>query len=185
MESACSEEECRNRGPRGGICKKCARRAHYKANRGHELATMKAWREKNYEHDKARQKAWYDANTDYFKAKYLANRDMLLTRKREWRAANPGAETHHSRAWRKRNPEKWALRNRENQRRRRGDAVVDYAAILTEHGMACHICSGEIDSLADLHFDHVLPLARGGAHAEDNIRPAHALCNMRKGAKIA
>lgn len=77
---------------------------------------MKAWREANHEYDKARQKAWYRDNVAYFEAKYRASREMLLTRKREWRAANPGAETHYSREWRKRNPEKWALRNRENQR---------------------------------------------------------------------
>lgn len=62
---------------------------------------------------------------------------------------------------------------------------MDYAAILAEHGMTCHICTGEIESLTDLHFDHVIPLARGGEHSAANIRPSHAVCNLRKGARIA
>lgn len=51
--------------------------------------------------------------------------------------------------------------------------------------MVCHICTCDIESLADLHFDHVVPLAKGGTHTADNIRPAHALCNLRKSDKVA
>ena len=32
--------------------------------------------------------------------------------------------------------------------------------------------------------DHVIPLARGGTHSNDNIRPAHAKCNLRKSSKL-
>ena len=184
MQEPTCGDECVNRGPRGGLCRKCARRRHYLANREHELATMAAWREANRAYDKARQREWYGEHTELFAAKYRANRDVLLARKKAQRAANPGGETRYSREWRKRNPEKWALRNRENQRRRRGEKPVDYAAILAEHGMHCHICDTAIESLAELHFDHVIPLAKGGLHVAENIRPSHALCNMRKGVKI-
>lgn len=184
MDQRTCGDECENRGPRGGICKKCHRRRHYLANREHELATMAAWRKANRDYDKARQRQWYAENTDYFVAKYRANRTALLARKKAQRAANPGGETHHSRNWRKRNAQKWALRNRENQRRRRGEKVVDYAAILAEHGMWCHICETAIETFAELHMDHVIPLAKGGPHATENIRPAHALCNLRKGDSI-
>jgi 5-methylcytosine-specific restriction endonuclease McrA len=61
---------------------------------------------------------------------------------------------------------------------------VDYAVVLAEHGMVCHICTEDIASLDDLHFDHVIPLSKGGPHAAENIRPSHALCNLRKGARL-
>lgn len=61
---------------------------------------------------------------------------------------------------------------------------VDYSAILAEYGMVCHICAVEIPGVQDLHFDHVIPLSKGGAHAMDNIRPSHARCNLSKGAKL-
>ena len=63
-------------------------------------------------------------------------------------------------------------------------ANVDYVAILAEHGMTCHICREPIAGRADLHFDHVIPLAKGGPHHADNIRPSHALCNIRKGDRL-
>jgi len=50
--------------------------------------------------------------------------------------------------------------------------------------MVCHICTEGIASLDDLHFDHVIPLSKGGPHAAENIRPSHALCNLRKGARL-
>lgn len=64
-------------------------------------------------------------------------------------------------------------------------AAVDLAAILAEHGMVCHLCGGDIATRADLHFDHVVPLSLGGAHEPENIRPAHAFCNLSKGNRIA
>lgn len=90
------------------------------------------------------------------------------------------------RAWRKANPERWRELNRAHVNRRRAQTkeYVDYSAILAEHGMWCHICSMVIASLDDLHFDHVIPLAKGGAHSAANIRPSHAACNLAKGAKL-
>jgi 5-methylcytosine-specific restriction endonuclease McrA len=88
------------------------------------------------------------------------------------------------RNWKKRNP----LAVREMTRRRTaklaGVPRVDYGAILQEHAWVCHICKGMIASRADLHFDHVIPLSKGGSHTAENIRPSHALCNLRKSAKL-
>ncbi len=35
-----------------------------------------------------------------------------------------------------------------------------------------------------LSLDHVMPLARGGEHAIDNVQAAHLRCNVRKGVKL-
>lgn len=123
------------------------------------------------------------------RAYYAANRERLLARQREWIKANPGYYTPHGRRWRAANIERARQHcNEHHQRRRaqiRGTQVepVDFAVILTEHGMVCHLCGGGIEP-GDLHFDHVIPLARGGTHTYDNIRPAHAGCNLRKGCRI-
>ncbi|WP_408995767.1 HNH endonuclease [Streptomyces europaeiscabiei] len=50
--------------------------------------------------------------------------------------------------------------------------------------MQCYLCGRGIAGLSQLHFDHVVPLSRGGTHAVDNIRPAHAACNLRKSDKL-
>lgn len=186
----CTPDDCRNRGPRGGLCKSCwnARNlASYHANPDERNAQNKAWREANPERVKEKNAAWYRANADKEAAKYLEQRDKLRAYYRERRAANPGSEREYQRLWRQRNPEKWALKNRENSRRRqtgRTASRVAYATVLERDGMVCHICQDSIADLSDLHFDHVIPLARGGAHHADNIKPAHALCNLRKSDKI-
>ncbi|WP_431966089.1 HNH endonuclease [Actinacidiphila sp. bgisy160] len=61
---------------------------------------------------------------------------------------------------------------------------MDYAKLLELHGLNCHLCGEPIQGRGDLHFDHVVPLARGGAHSMDNIRPAHMTCNLRKAVKF-
>ena len=52
----------------------------------------------------------------------------------------------------------------------------------------CHLCAEEID--LDLHYnderawtlDHIAPVADGGdLLAEENLAPAHRICNARKG----
>lgn len=84
-------------------------------------------------------------------------------------------------------PEERRLINaRANGARKKGVATVepvDFAAILERDGHVCHICSREVEP-SDIHFDHVIPLARGGAHSMENIRVAHSLCNLRKGTKM-
>lgn len=90
------------------------------------------------------------------------------------------------RAWYAENPERAREQTRRYQARRSAATVeeVSYAAILEREGMVCHICGVDIQGMSDLHFDHVIPLSRGGAHSNDNIKPSHAACNLRKGAKI-
>lgn len=170
-----------------GLCKRCYRRQWYLDHRDHERATMATWYAENAEHKRSEWAKWRAQNVEhlreYRKRNYEANRDAALARRADYRRRNPGAGT----AWRKANPERWALQNRENARRRakaKGSERVDYAAILAEHGMVCHICGGEIPTLDDLHFDHVIPLARGGLHVPENIRPSHAVCNLRKGVRF-
>jgi 5-methylcytosine-specific restriction endonuclease McrA len=41
------------------------------------------------------------------------------------------------------------------------------------------------DWLLGLHIDHLIPIAKGGPDTLDNVRPAHALCNLKKGSKLA
>ena len=44
----------------------------------------------------------------------------------------------------------------------------------------CGIC-GQPVTREDMHMDHVAARSRGGADSVDNLRTAHALCNIRRG----
>lgn len=69
--------------------------------------------------------------------------------------------------------------------RRRRAITIEAAA---RYGYRCHLCGELIDpydttSERRLSPDHVIPVAKGGAHSVDNIRPAHLDCNKRRGAR--
>lgn len=133
--------------------------------------------------------------------KGLCQRCYMRVKARQWRAEHPGYDAEAHSAWRaanieesrrrardyaKTHPEtKRAVEARRQERLRRSqDERIDYEKVLAEHGMVCHICWWDITSRDDLHFDHVVPLARGGTHTYDNIKPAHSGCNRWKHARL-
>jgi len=64
---------------------------------------------------------------------------------------------------------------------------VDPHDIYVRDGWKCCICGGRVDpslSWPDpwvATLDHVRPVSRGGAHAQDNLATAHWVCNLIKG----
>lgn len=56
---------------------------------------------------------------------------------------------------------------------------VDYSQVRSLADGLCHICLFPMDGDRG-HVDHVVPIARGGAHAMDNLALAHSRCNGRK-----
>lgn len=86
------------------------------------------------------------------------------------------------REWTKANREKGRQYNAKRRARMLETMTedVDFETILELHGLWCHICERDIADLDDMHFDHVVPLAKNGTHTWDNIRPAHATCNLVK-----
>lgn len=65
------------------------------------------------------------------------------------------------------------------RRRAREVAPVDADSIVRRDGCSCYIC-GRALSRREVTLDHVTPLARGGAHAAENLRVACKPCNSRK-----
>lgn len=149
-------------------------RAWYEANRDRANATTRAWREANSERHQATREAWVAANPDYYA---------------EWNERNRESRRETFRKYRQNNPEKNAEATRRRRARERGTTVgpVDLDALWTGE---CSLCGNEIDE--ELRWpdplsksvDHIIPLARGGSHTQDNLALAHLICNMRKGARL-
>ena len=154
-----------------------------KTYRAANAPRIKAYLAANYAANKAERKVTQAAYAQ-------AHADEIRVKRAAYYAANPGQVAANSRAWKKANPERASEVSRAGCARRRArmmGAVVtkaDYAAILAEHGMVCHICGKPIPDRAHLDFDHVIPIARGGAHSAENIRPSHGSCNRSKGARV-
>lgn len=98
------------------------------------------------------------------------NKDQYNARMRVWKSNN-----------------KYSSRNKEQTRRARIRQVmidkIDYNEILMRDGAVCHICNCTV-ALDDFHYDHVIPLAKGGPHTTDNIKISHPHCNLVKGSKL-
>lgn len=150
-------------------------RAYYQNNSDALKASANAWRKANPERKKANDLAWAERNRLRKNAKDL----------RRWHSDPERSKARHA-AWYKKNRNKAleAWHRRKARMIANGYEVVDFGKLVSDHGMVCHICSAPILTRSDLHFDHVIPLAKGGPHTADNIRPAHALCNWSKGARI-
>lgn len=80
------------------------------------------------------------------------------------------------------------LRKREEHQARRlsmRSGTVSLLRILQRDCGICHICLKPIENLeGNMHFDHVIPLSRGGLHQESNIKLAHSACNQWKGVAL-
>lgn len=106
--------------------------------------------------------------------RYYANRARLCEETRLWRLANPDRHRENGRTW-----------NRRRRARKRGVPSDKYtgAEVFARDKGRCHICMRKIRQGQAWHVDHVIPLVNGGWDVKANVAPAHAACNLRKGAK--
>lgn len=123
------------------------------------------------------------------KAYREANAEKVKAKNQAWRLANRDRERERQRAYAAENRDRLRPLRAQIDAKRKAAKLglvvtkADYRSILAAFGMVCHICGGEIRD-GELHFDHVVPLAAGGAHTPGNIRPAHGRCNQRKGSRL-
>ena len=85
------------------------------------------------------------------------------------------------RAWKKANPGKKRAQKRRRKAAKRGTSTVDKVdekKIYERYKNTCVYCG----ATEDLTLDHVVPLARGGAHSEENLAVACRACNSSKNA---
>jgi hypothetical protein len=91
---------------------------------------------------------------------------------------------------------------REVSRKRRASKVQNGHHPYTElevlqiYGTVCYLCKDPINLQYErrigkpgwefgLHIDHVVPIISGGPDRLENVRPTHAICNLRKGSGMS
>lgn len=87
--------------------------------------------------------------------------------------------------WRKQNPDLLTAALLRRKSRKAGARVYavsgrDLRRLVARFGGVCAYCKVRPHE----HFDHVIPLAKGGRHAIGNLLPACSGCNLTKGAKL-
>jgi hypothetical protein len=204
-QRTCTVDGCAGKHHGKGFCAKHYKADHHQRNLARANQNRAAWNDANPGFAREYAAAYYVEHAEQIKARSIAwnaaNGDQKRTTYRAWLLANPGRKQAIDAAWQSANPARakashaaWyaanKLKGRESWHRRRarkhanGYEIVSFAAILERDGMVCHICTLPIASRSDLHFDHVIPLSKGGPHMAANIKPSHARCNLSKGPRI-
>lgn len=136
---------------------------------------------------------WNSENGDYLK-QYQAEYHINYQK-------NHGEQiTEYLRGYMKKNPE-WTLRSETRRKLRKSLVKSDNYTIkdiFDKWGTVCYLCNEEIDPnnlrpfrdksegwQSAVSLDHVVPLVHGGDDTMENVRPVHAICNIKKGSKIS
>lgn len=162
----------------------------------HSPEESKRYREKHKEDLKIRKRLEYLKHKDAYIARAAKNEKIRLAtpegrRKRQisWRRTN---QKPAKRIWKKAYMAQYRAENRskftEYERRRNAQKLgavcekIDYEA-LYKASPFCFYC-GKPLKRDQMHFDHYIPLSKGGEHVASNIKPACGPCNMSKHDKM-
>lgn len=152
------------------------------------MAYQREWQRNNREKMKAYDDKWRAANPEVAKEsdskKGKKHHKKMQETSPEYRAKN----VIKAIKWMKDNPDRskklqHAISQRHNARKR-GSTIgpIDYDKILIESCGLCGICLLPLGNRID--YDHIVPLARGGTHTQDNIQATHSICNRCKNARL-
>lgn len=149
-------------------CKACVR-DHRQINADAIKASKLRYRTENPEKVRQSEKAYREAN-----------RDSILEKQREYDAKNQQRIAERVTEYYARNPEKKWVNNYQSRARKRGYAAVvkefTKQDIVDTYGDACHYCG--VSAFEEI--DHHIPVAAGGEHSLENVRPCCSQCNNEK-----
>lgn len=113
-----------------------------------------------------------------------AHADQARARAEAWRKANPDKTAAQSRAWAKANPEARRLMQHKRRVSKKGGEVSPdiYQRLRVLQKGACAVCRAKL-AVTSEHLDHIMPLALGGLHADNNLQLLCPPCNLSKNAK--
>ena len=121
-------------------------------------------------------------NTQAWRA---ANPERNAAALKAWEQANPDRKAANLKQWKKNNPEKDRASKRSVLRRRRA-RLAGVPCTLTDAQWQetleyfDHRCAYCLRKGLPLEQDHVIAVARGGAHTQENVVPACKSCNSKK-----
>jgi 5-methylcytosine-specific restriction endonuclease McrA len=166
-------------------CKKAYQRAYQEKNADKLKAQHKDYREANADRIKAYKKAYYQEHFDEVNASNRAwneaNADRYTASKKAYHKANADTIIARVKAWSDANPDRSAAIKGKEAAIRRGGSVSDIYDL--------ELCIPFYEEARRLsretgvkhHVDHIIPIAKGGLHCQENLQVLTATENMSKG----
>ena len=118
---------------------------------------------------------------------YRKNREEILQKKVVYLEENNDKINKRKRKQRK-NPEvkkqyNFYNKNRQHLKRANGIGITNqqWNEILKKYNFRCAYCGMQ----GNMTIDHITPLSKGGEHSSQNVAPACAECNGKKGTKLS
>ena len=159
--------------------------AHREARKAYMRAYLRKWRSKNPGKMRAYDAKWREANptiareSDKKKQKkhYASHpeyRAKAVARAKRWMAQNPErAKELRSDVCHRRRARKYATMV----------GPIDYKQLFIQANGLCGICLKPLED-SKTEFDHIIPLARGGSHTQNNLQITHPRCNRVKNSRL-
>lgn len=163
-----------------------------------EREYKRLWRESHVQKTRVYMQTWRNEHREQRRLDardyYSRNREAICERQRLARPFRANQAREYGKRWRQANKD--LVRRKANHRRAKklanGFEKYTEGQVLELYGSNCAICSLPIDMNAPrtcrqsgwhqgLHIDHVVPISKGGPDTLVNVRPTHAICNIRKG----
>lgn len=170
------------------MCTKANKKVWHAAHKSEQNAVCRDYYWLDPAKNRRRTHEWEIRNTERWKARDRRYKEEHAEELRLKRMTDKARERNRLNAARRRasDPE----RSRETCRRQQAVRwyaakanPVSYDAVYERDSGICYLCERHVDRNG-CHFDHVIPLSKGGSHTYENIRPTHATCNIRKGPRL-
>jgi len=183
---------------------------YYQQNKAKVIARNKAWMKANDEKMRPKLRAkWrrrYARNADKIRSRSRAYRKQhairLRAANREWQKGTWETRRAHREEYYQRNKERIKAKCRANYHKNKGaaiaaahkrralrEAAINLRGIKTwvnrirgSKAVKCYYCRKTFSGKS-IHFDHIIPLSKGGPHSVDNLCVACQPCNSRKHAR--
>lgn len=164
-------------------------KGYYQRNKEKAALNWKARYHAKKESIKRYVSQWRKDNPDKVKAIRRRQASKSNTRRKAWAKKNPEHLKAYLRDYKLRNAAS-ILHQNQIRRALKAKATVNLASLKRfvkevkgREFSVCYYCASEIPSNV-IHFDHIIPLSKGGSHSVDNLCVSCALCNLSKADKM-